>query len=144
MKTDLFPEQVEELQTLGQQFREAQKIGDFDNAEKYLLKAWAVLPTPATDYDYSQTLSRGLVQFYRDTNQSQKAIEWLEITKTAYGYAPNASIEFLAGTVYFTAGEFDTAFSIFDKLYKQYKERPFKGEKPDYLAFYKSELNNRK
>jgi len=144
MKIDLSPSQVEQIEALNKQYREAKHSEDINSAEMSLLGAWAVLPN-ITDYEfYPQSLSRELVQFYRDTKQSPKAIKWLKLARVAYGPEPDPSIEFLAGTVYFTAGEFDTAFSIFDKLYKQYKERPFKGEKPDYLAFYKSELNNRK
>ena len=86
------------------------------------------LPEPKIEYDYAQSLSGGLVTFYRDTKQFEKAKEWLTVMRDAYGPGPNIYVEFLAGTVYYDAGMLDDAFAIFDTAYKKFKQRPFQGE----------------
>jgi tetratricopeptide (TPR) repeat protein len=117
--------------------REARQRGDSAEAEKCFLEAWSLLPEPKIDYDYAQSLSRVLVNFYRDTGQSDKAKKWLEVMRQAYGPEPDPSVEFMAGTVYFEAGELDAAFKIFDALHKKFKQRPFQGKDEKYLEFYK-------
>jgi hypothetical protein len=108
------------------------------------MDAWSTLPPPAIDYDYAQTLSRGIVIFYRDTKQFDKANEWLRIVREAYGGGANDSVNFLSGTVYFASGDFDKAFQVFDDLFRRFKKRPFQGENPEYLAFYEKEVVRRK
>jgi hypothetical protein len=118
--------------------RQAWKRGAIDDAEAQFLSAWNLLPDPKTDHDYAQSLARGLVKFSRDTKQPQKAKSWLDVMRLAYGPGPDDSVEFMAGTVYFEAGDLNEAFRIFDGLYGKFKQRPFQGEDKKYLDFYKN------
>jgi len=133
------PKEIEativEKGTLG---REAWKSGRISEAENYFLEGWNVLPEPRTNFDFAQSLSRGMVTFYRDTSQFEKAFKWLDVMRESYGPAPNDSVEFLAATVHFETGNRDEAFRIFDDQVKRFKFRPFQGKDPKYLNFYKS------
>jgi hypothetical protein len=84
-------------------------------------------------------LSRGLVEFYRQTNQYDKAKTWLETVRDVYDVEHNAasgaSVTFLAGAVHFDAGNLETARVLFERLYKEYGRRPFDGSDPKYLQF---------
>jgi hypothetical protein len=65
------------------------------------------------------------------------------VIRDAYGPGPNVDVEFLAATVYYEAGMLDSAFAIFDSLYKKFNQRPFQGEDKKYLQFYKTRAQNR-
>jgi tetratricopeptide (TPR) repeat protein len=141
----LASKQLDENASLG---REAWKKGDVRSAEKYFLSAWQCIPEPKVEYDYAQSLSGGIVEFYRETGQYQKAKHWIEIMRSAYKF-PEASehsndyVDFFAATVFYETGEFEVAFSIFDKQFKKYKARPFQGEDKKYLEFYMEESKKR-
>jgi hypothetical protein len=122
----------------GRRGREALQGGDPRVAEEEFLAAWALVPEPKTSYDFGQLISRGVVTLYRDTGQFEKAKDWLKVVREAYGPEPDASVEFLAGTVHYEAGEHDAAFERFDDVFRGFGQRPFQGSKPDYLKFYKS------
>lgn len=115
--------------------------GDTIKAEEYFLAAWNSLPEPKTEHDYSQSLSRGLVSFYQDTRQFEKAFEWLNTMKSTYDNESNPSIDFIEATVNYDAGKISEAFAIFDSLTRKYKARPFQGSDPKYLKFF---LENKK
>ena len=143
MKKPVSPEIVANIYAQGAAGREAWQRGDIQKAEDKFLDVWRLLPEPKIEYDYAQSLSRGLVTFYRDTKQFEKAIEWLTVMRDAYGPGPNISVEFLAATVYHDAGMLDDAFAIFDTAYKEFKERPFQGKDGKYLQFYKERAGKR-
>jgi tetratricopeptide (TPR) repeat protein len=130
-------ETVAILSEKGASGRQAWKRGDVQEAETKFLEAWDALPEPRSEYDYAQTLSRGLVTFFRDTRQYDKAKEWLSTMREAYGPGPDDFVEFTAATVYFDSGMLDDAFAIFDTQYQKFKQRPFQGEDKKYLEFYK-------
>lgn len=136
MKLKLSADQVAKIQEYGLQGREAIKQGHTDQAEKCFLAAWDVIPEPKLEHDYAQTLSRGLVSYYKQVQQYDKALAWVDVMRKAYGPDENVSVEFTAATVYFDAGALDDAFSIFDKQFKEYGKRPFQGEDKKYLDFY--------
>ena len=139
MKQQLPEEALQNLNVSSKAGREAWKNGDTKGAEHFFLEAWAAIPEPKNEYDYTQSLSRGFVAFYLDTKQFEKAKEWLNLMRIAYGHetVPSEYVDFIAATVYFEAGEFDSAFRIFDAQFKKYKGRPFQGEDKKYLDFYK-------
>jgi tetratricopeptide (TPR) repeat protein len=137
MKQTVAPDIVSSMAEKGALGRQAWQRGAIAEAEKYFLEIWELLPDPKTEYDRAQSLSRGLVTFYRDTKQFEKANRWLGVMQEAYGPGPDESVEFLAATVHFEAGDLDRAFRIFDAQFKQYKQRPFQGEDKKYLEFYK-------
>jgi hypothetical protein len=107
MKKPVAPEIIANISAQGKAGREAWQRGDTQNAEDRFLDAWRQLPEPKVEYDYAQSLSRGLVTFYRDTKQFEKAEEWLTVMRGAYGPGPNIDVEFLAATVYYDAGMLD-------------------------------------
>ncbi|HYR88479.1 MAG TPA: hypothetical protein VE422_30650 [Terriglobia bacterium] len=135
---------VKKIREHGATGRQAWQRGDLKEAEEEFLHAWNSLPEPRTGYDHGQSLSRGLVTFYRDTRQFEKAKGWLDVTREAYESTSDPSVEFLAGTVHYEAGELDEAFRIFDGLYQQFGQRPFQGVKRDYLDFYKRKVQEGK
>jgi tetratricopeptide (TPR) repeat protein len=136
MKKPVPHEIVANISAQGKAGREAWQRGDIQKAEDMFLAAWRQLPEPKIEYDYAQSLSGGLVTFYRDTKQFEKAKEWLTVMRGAYGPGPDIYVEFLAATVYYDAGMLDDAFAIFDSAYKKFKQRPFQGEDKKYLQFY--------
>lgn len=119
---------------------EARRAGDFAGREKYALLAWDQLPTPKLGWNYySNILPRNNTEFFRDTQQFEKALEWLEITRQSYKSTPenpDSDVEFIAATVYFEMGDTDRAFEIFDWQFKIWKKRPFEGKDRKYLDFY--------
>ena len=144
MKKSVPHEIVANISAQGKAGREAWQRGDIQKAEDRFLDAWRLVPEPKIEYDYyAQSLSRGLVTFYRDTKQFEKAKEWLTVMRDAYGSGPDVSVEFLAATVYYDAGMLDDAFAIFDTAYKEFKQRPFQGEDRKYLQFYKERAGKR-
>jgi tetratricopeptide (TPR) repeat protein len=143
MKKPVSQEIVANISAQSKAGREAWQRGDTQKAEDRFLDAWRQLPEPKIEYDYAQSLSRGLVTFYRDTKEFEKAKEWLTVMRDAYGPGPDTSVEFLAATVYYDAGMLDDAFAIFDTAYKEFKQRPFQGEDGKYLQFYKERAGKR-
>ena len=117
--------------------REAMKSGDRAAAEAAFLAAWACLPEPRTEYDHAQSLSRGLVAFYRDGGNVDRARHWYGVMRQAFGPQADPSSDFIGATVDFAAGDLDQAFRAFDALYKRFKARPFEGHDKKYLDFYK-------
>jgi hypothetical protein len=136
MNDPIPPEAVATITEEGARGREAWKRGAIGEAETHFLNAWSALPEPKLEKDYAQSLSRGLTVFFTQTKQFEKAKQWLQITREAYGRGPNASVDFLAATVDFESGDLDAAFRLFDELFVQYGSRPFQGKDPRYLDFY--------
>src|SRR5690606_7327153 len=132
----LTPQITEKLYEHGGLGREALQAGDVKAAEAHFLAAWHCIPEPRLQHDCAGSMTVALTEFYRDNGPIEKAIPWLALAREAYGPEANPHTEFLAATVYYEAGELDEAFALFDGLYKQYKRRPFEGEKPEYLSFY--------
>ena len=127
------------IHQIGARGREAWNKGEFGKAEEEFLAAWKEVPDPKEEFDYGQILSRGLVVFFRDTKQFEKAYQWLDVVRRAYQTdgISDPGTAFLVGTVHFESGRLDEAFLLFDKLYKEFKGRPFQGEDKKYLDFYK-------
>ena len=115
--------------------REAWASRDLASAEVAFLRAWDAIPEPRAEYDYSQSLARGMVTFFRDTRQFDKVHSWVAIVRELYP-PKDPAIEFLVATVHFEEGSLDAAFAIFDSLYRAYKRRPFKEQDPRYLQFF--------
>ena len=114
------------------------KAGDVVSAEAAFLDAWQLIPEPRLGYDYAQSFARGLVDFFRDTRQFEKANEWLVVTRQAYRDPDDPTIDFLGATVAFAAGNHQEAFRLFDKVHSAYGLRPFRGEDPAYLKFFRA------
>jgi len=122
--------------------RAAWKRGDVTAAETAYLAAWEMIPEPRLEYDYASSLSRGLVDFFRDTRQFDKARQWLVTAKKVYG-DQNPEMWWQGGVLAFEAGDLDEAFSFFKKLHDAYGERPFREYDRKYLTFYKQRSRNR-
>jgi tetratricopeptide (TPR) repeat protein len=124
------------------QGRAAWAQGDVRAAEEAFIKAWDVLPEPKFDYDYAQSMASGLVTFFRDTRQFEKAENWLELTKPSYG-ADNPAMLWAGATLSYEAGKLDEAFGLFDRLHKAFGERPFQGYDQKYLKFFRERARMR-
>ena len=137
MKSILSPRILEKLARETAAGREAWKNGAIGEAEKHFLEAWNALPDPKTKQDfYSQDLSWGMTAFDQATQQYDKAKRWLDIVRQVYGGGPDASVDFLAGTVTFDSGDLGEAYRLFDDLFLRYGSRPFEGSDSKYLKFY--------
>lgn len=137
---DKLPDEVEEhLFDCGGRGRDAVARGDLAGAERAFLSAWNALPEPKARWDRTPSMTRALVLFYRDSRQFPKADQWLGLAREFYddSSAGVTTVDLLEATVRYTEGRLDEAFVLFDKLYQAYKERPFQGERPEYLKFYK-------
>lgn len=138
IKHSLSPEVLNAYTKAAEEGRLAWKLGAVNEAETKFLEAWNILPNPKIEQDHAQSLAWGLVEFYRDTKQFEKAKQWLRTMKEAYGPSPNAFVNFLAGTVALDAGDLDEAFALFHELFVKFGERPFEGSDRKYLDFYKN------
>lgn len=137
MVKPLTDQQLSSLQKYANEGRVAWKSGDIEKAESKFLNAWTCIPEPKIDYDYAQSLARGLVVFYRDTRKYESAKSWIEVMTLLYGSSSDPSVQFLAATVHFDAEEFDQAYELFRQLYASFEKRPFDGEDKKYLEFVK-------
>ncbi|MCF5694880.1 hypothetical protein GIV23_27375 [Pseudomonas sp. PA-1-2A] len=136
MEPTLTPEQIEKISNLSKEGREYWKKNQLSEAESCFLRAWGIMQSPTLTLDYSQSIARGLVAFFKETKQYEKAISWLTVMHDLYTPKPSDYVEFIAATVYFDAGKTSAAYEIFDKQYKKYGKRPFTDEDKKYLNFY--------
>ena len=114
--------------------REALSCGDLVQAEQEFLNAWNIIPEPKHLHENGQTLSAGLVKFFRDSKQFDKAKKWLVDMELAYGQG-NVYVELLKGSVLFESGALQEAFIVLEPLYKNYGKRPFTGSDKKYYDF---------
>lgn len=138
MKIQLTDQQLSALKEYSKEGRSAWKYRDIEKAESKFLLAWSIIPEPKIDYDYAQSLSRGLVIFYRETRNYEKAKLWISIMADLHGSTSDPSVQFLTATVHFDAGEFDQAYELFQQLHANFGKRPFDGEDRKYLEFFKN------
>lgn len=117
--------------------RTAWQAGDLAGAETEFLAAWSQIPEPQAAYDQAQSMASGLVAFFMQTRQFDKAAVWLQRMREVYGPSPDASeADFIAAALAYETGQLDAAFDGFHALYKRFKRRPFQDEDPKYLKFY--------
>lgn len=135
MKKRLNKEIEDKIQALGKKGREAWHRGNIEQAEEAFIQCWTAIPEPKLEYDYSQILSKGMVKFFRGTTQIEKATQWINIMREAYGPETDLDVEFLAATVHYEANELDAAYVIFRAQYETFGIRPFDGEDKKYLEF---------
>jgi tetratricopeptide (TPR) repeat protein len=122
--------------------RDEEMAGHFLAAESLMLTAWRSIPPDYDDNYWPQSLSKTFIEFYRDNGKFEEALKWVEETRRQYD-ADNSIdssdyIDFVKATVLFESGDKDGAFDIFSYLYGKSKKRPFEGEDPKYLEFYRS------
>lgn len=144
MESTLTPEQIEKIGILSTEGREYWKKNQLSEAESCFLRAWGIMQSPKSTLDYSQSIARGLVTFFKETKQYEKAINWIAVMHDLYTPQPSEYVEFIAATVYFDAGKTSIAYEIFDKQYKKYGKRPFTDEDKKYLNFYLRQRNVKK
>lgn len=126
--------------TLG---RTAKKNGDLIEAEKQFLMAWELLPQPRTNWAMSQSLVRGLIDFYIEIGQSKRALDWLPVLANAYDSINDLSVVTLSAIVYYETDQFDKAYDGFHFMFQQFKTRPFQGLDRKYFDFYLMEKKKR-
>lgn len=121
--------------------RAAWKAGDLDRAETFFLDVWAMIEAEETDAtDLHQQMSSGLVTFFRQTGQYDKAYTWLEIMSRYYENDAKSDfyVELLRALIDYDSGNLDRAFDGFAALHARYGNRMFVGEDPKYLRFFES------
>ncbi len=136
MSVNKLPKDVEtKLLGLCATGRAAAKRGEVEQAERAFVDAWSLIPDPKAEWDYSQSLSRGLVEHFLSTRHFEKAKAWLVTTRAMYGSDPAsiASLAMLAGRIHFEAGELDEARRIFADLHRKHGKRPFAARDKKYL-----------
>lgn len=143
MKKSVSLDIEEKIQNLGAEGRNAWNNGKLDDAEKLFLECWAAVPEPKLEYDYSQILSGGLVRFFRDSRQLEKALHWISVMRKAYDSNTDLDVEFLAATVHYEANDLDKAYEIFETQYRKFGKRPFEGADKKYLSFTKNRNKRR-
>lgn len=140
LKQSLPAAQLQQLGEYCKAGREYWKSGRIQEAETCFLSAWEVIPDPKCSHDYAQSLSRGMVDFLKETGQFDKAIQWLDVMHEAYATDICETsfdyVDFIAGTVYLDAGDVASAYATFKRHYDAHGKRPFMGEDKKYLAFY--------
>lgn len=135
------PDDIEKkMFALGAKGREALSKNDEEAAEKAFLACWDLLPDPKEQWDMAPSIAESIAVFYINFKKFREADEWVAKTARMYGdsAAASANSNFLKASLEYERGNLDDAFSLFDGLYKAYKERPFQSQKPEYLKFYKS------
>ncbi|HCK5608136.1 hypothetical protein [Pseudomonas aeruginosa] len=137
MKKPLTEQQLSVLKEHSKEGRTHWHSGNVALAEEKFLLAWSTIPEPKREYDYAQSLSRGLVTFYRDVKNHEKAKAWIPVMEEMYGSKSDPSVQFLAATVHFEAEELELAYALFKGLYDSFGKRPFEGEDEKYLEFVK-------
>jgi len=137
---ELSPAAEATLVALSKQAREAELKSNFEEAERLLLAAWAVIPEPKLDYIRGQISSVSMVKFYRDNARFEKARDWLEIMSRSYGSPTDPYVMLLSGTVAYEAGDLEAAAQVFGSLYAEDGARPFDAIDPKYLTFIKSRV----
>jgi hypothetical protein len=113
---------------------------DLAGAEAKFMEAWQLIPEPKTDWDMSQSVSSGLVEFFKDTGQLDKALEWIDVVEGIYGTQSEAALTHVAmfrGTVLHDRGDLEGAFRAFEPQFRKWGKRPFAGLDKRYLAFVK-------
>ena len=116
--------------------RQAWARGDIAGAEAAFLAAWSHVLQPPVLHPYAQSLASGLVAFYLDTHQLDKAEQWIDRMVEVYGAQPErCEADFLRARVAFERGDFPSALHAFQALLSRYGRRPFDGEDPKYLRF---------
>jgi tetratricopeptide (TPR) repeat protein len=131
------PEELDsKIAPLWECFQEARDTGDMEQAEKFALAAWNELPEPKLSWDfYANVIPYDLVEFYRHLKRFKEAASWLELARESYGPGRDISIEFLAASLKFEQGDLDGAFTEFNRQFKMFGKRAFRGEPAKYLAF---------
>jgi tetratricopeptide (TPR) repeat protein len=147
-RTELDADLAKRIDSILTKSGEFLREGNMHESERLSLEAWDLLPEPKLSWEfYSNIIPRDNMLFYRDTKQFDKALQWLEITRTSYSSTPehpNQVVEFQAATIYFEMGRLDDAYTIFDRQYKTWKRLPFKGKDNKYIDFYLAEKAKRK
>lgn len=142
IKVELDSTQSELVGTLAKLGREAWAHKDVAMAEAKFLEAWDVIPEPKERYRLGQSMCGGMIEFYRQTRQYDKARAWLELLAPMYEPG-NVYTEQLRGVVAFDAGDSAEAYMHFDRVYAQGKTRGFESVDPKYLNFYMAQRAQR-
>lgn len=122
--------------------------GRLHEALPFILKAWDLIPEPKLKWDYfGQSMSRTLVTTYIKIGEFNNAHTWLKVMREAYDaldIGSDPSADFIEAELNYRSGNLDTAYEIFDSLYKKYKKRPFQDESPDLWEFYQQRAKLKK
>lgn len=123
---------------------EAERAGQDELAERRYAEAWAMLPEPRHRWDSSLIMALDVVDFHFKARRFDQALAWLaEADKAAEGSQNSQNLVWL-GKIRFEQGRLDEAYAAFAEVVKTWRERPFRGEDPKYLNFYRSRTPGKK
>jgi tetratricopeptide (TPR) repeat protein len=109
--------------------------GAFAQAEPYYLQAWAMLPEPKQGWDISDVTIYTIAGLYREWKRFPEAKHWIA-QALREDLQPHEFLQHReAGTIYFDAGELETARSYLEHAWHVGGVRAFQGEDPKYLKF---------
>jgi tetratricopeptide (TPR) repeat protein len=114
------------------------KQGRHQDGVPLFKKAWELLPEPKYEWDISQITLYRMAKFFRDAQLFGEAHAWIDQVAKCPGQLGDGKAELIKGTIYFAAGEMDSAFEWLDKAYQASGKRVFQGEDPKYLNFLKT------
>lgn len=117
---------------------ETARSGQDELAQKRYVEAWNMLPEPRHQWDSSRIMALDAVKFHLQARRFDQALAWLEEADKAAEGNQNSSNLLWLGKIRFEQGRLDEAHRVFAELVKTWRERPFQGEDPKYLDFYKS------
>lgn len=128
------PELDTKVNACWQDFITCEETGKIEDAERAGVLAWNMLPEPRTEWDYfSNVIPFALAEFFRDNASFDQARSWLDVARSTYGPGPDQTVEFLAATIEFEAGNTEEAVKEFERQYRTFGDRPFAEGGDKYL-----------
>ena len=134
------PEQSAALDAAWEQSIEAWKAGNDDQALAIAADAWAKLPEPATQVDFSEALALTTTKYAIAAERLTEARVWLQLARESYGAdaadITKANLDFQQGCIEYKTGNHDAAYQLFDAVAKYSGQRFFADTDPAYWDFY--------
>jgi tetratricopeptide (TPR) repeat protein len=138
----LAPDVLQKFQALAAKGQEAWlKRADLAAAEKYFLEAWETLPEPKLEQEWSQIMIAGMLEFYREARQFEKARQWLELAAKSYGDPGNEHVRMLRGQLAYDEGAMQEAAEVLTSLYQEFGGRPFEDLDEKYLRLARARVS---
>lgn len=134
------PEQSAALDAAWQQSIDAWKAGNDDQALAIAADAWAKLPEPATQVEFSEALALTTTKYAIAADRLTEARLWLQLARESYGDdvadITKANLDFQQACLEYRAGNHEAAWQLFDAVASFSGQRFFKAADPAYWAFY--------
>ncbi len=116
---------VDQIYALMREGFEHAKQGRHQKGVPLFRRAWDLLPEPKYEWDISKITLFRLAKFFRDAHLFSEAHEWVDQVAKCPIQLGEGTAELTKGTIYFAAGDLDSAFAWLDKAYKASGRRVF-------------------